>query len=573
MKITSEKDQQSQYIVRIEIEPAELEEAKGRAARKLSNQVRIPGFRPGKAPRALVERFVGLEALLEQATRDLIPKAYSNALKQENITPIAEPQFDVESADPLTIVATIPVEPTVELGDYKGIKFDLEEPEVTDEEAEKVLQQLVDQQSTWEEPDTERPAQEGDQVELDMQTVRDGEVVGETFQRTGILGKGELLGQIDDQVQGLSVGEEKTIEVKRATPSAVAAPETEETPEEGETAEAEDTTEEAEAEDTAPEQSVETAEAVDTTETPELPEVETLPLDEPEAEDPEPMTFKIKLNSIKIKHEPEITDEFAQSVLPGVQTVDELNVRIRENLKAQKLSKTKSELTEKIVKEAVTQANVSIPPVLINAEIHSLEDNMANRLKQQKLSLDQYLQYTGKDHEAFHEELRPQAEDRIKTVLVLREIATQEGILVDEAEFDREIEKMVTEFTKDATEEDREERARTMRNYLANDQMKSQLRDEIFSRKLTDRLIELATGVKQTEEDGEGLAEFADVPENSARETEAETVLAEATEGEAETKAAAEPALAEEAAPSEAEAGTGEEIEAEANDTGTKESK
>ena len=572
MKITSEKDQQSQYIVRIEIEPAELEEAKGRAAKKLSNQVRIPGFRPGKAPRALVERFVGLEALLEQATRDLIPKAYSNALKQENITPIAEPKFDVESADPLTIVATIPVEPTVELGDYKGIKFDLEEPEVTDEEAEKVLQQLVDQQSTWEEPDTERPAQEGDQVELDMQTVRDGEVVGEPFQRTGVLGKGELLGQIDDQVQGLSVGEEKTIEVKRATPAAVSAPKTEVTPGEGETAEAEDATEEAE---TAPEQSLETAEAEDTaeTETLELPEVETLPLDEPKAEDQEPMTFKIKLNSIKIKHEPEITDEFAQSVLPGVQTVDELNVRIRENLKAQKLSKTKSELTEKIVKEAVTQANVSIPPVLINAEIHSLEENMANRLKQQKLSLDQYLQYTGKDHEAFHEELRPQAEDRIKTVLVLREIATQEGILVDEAEFDREIEKMVAEFTKDATEEDREERAKTMRNYLANDQMKSQLRDEIFSRKLTDRLIELATGVKQSEADGEGLAEFADVPENSARETEAESVLAEATEGEAETNAAAEPALAEEAAPSEAEAGTGEEIEAEANDTGTEESK
>ena len=252
MKITSEKDQQSQYIVRIEIDPAELEEAKGRAAKKLSNQLRIPGFRPGKAPRALVERFVGQEGLIEQATRDLIPKAYANALKQENITPIADPQFNVESTEPLTIVATIPVEPTVELGDYKGIKFDLEDPEVTAEEEEKVLQQLVDQQSTWEEPETERPAQEGDQVELDMQTVRDGETSGEPFQRTGVLGKGELLGQIDDQVQGLSVGEEKVIEVKRATPAAEAEAEAD--------TEAGEETAEGETETTEPVQSAETEE-------------------------------------------------------------------------------------------------------------------------------------------------------------------------------------------------------------------------------------------------------------------------------------------------------------------------
>lgn len=560
MKITSEKDQQSQYIVRIEIDPAELEEAKGRAARKLSNQVRIPGFRPGKAPRALVERFVGQEALIEQATRDLIPKAYSNALKQEDIKPIADPEFNVESADPLTIVATIPVEPTVELGDYKDIKFDLEQPEITEEEEQKVLQQLIDQQSTWEEPDTERPAQEGDQVEIDLQTVRDGEVVGESFQRTGILGKGELLGQIDDQVQGLSVGEEKTIEVNR-TPAPEAAPETAET---------------TEADETAPEQKAETGEAEEAVEaeTLELPEVETLPLDE--AADEGPMTFKVKMNSIKVKHEPELNDEFAQSVT-DVKTLDELHDRIRENLKSQKLSNTKRELTEKIVKEAVSRSNVSMPPVMINAEIHSLEENMANRLKQQKLTLDQYLQFSGKDHEAFHEELRPQAEDRIKTVLVLREIATKEGITVDQTEYEQEIEKMVAEFTKDATEEEKESRGQVMRSYLENEQMQSQLRDEIFSRKLTDRLIELATGVKQTEDEP---LEFADVPENSARETEAEAVLAEATEAEtpsaevavAETKApkakaaktkAPKAKVAETEAPSEAEEATESSAEAE----------
>lgn len=508
MKITSEKDQQSQYIVRIEIDPAELEEAKGKAARKLASQVRIPGFRPGKAPRQLVERFVGQEALIEQATRDLIPKAYSNALKQEDIKPIADPEFNVESADPLTIVATIPVEPTVELGDYQGIKFDMEEPEVTAEEEEKVLQNLVDQQSTWEEPETERPAQEGDQVEIDLQTVRDGEPVGEPTQRTGVLGKGELLNQIDEQLYGWNIGDENVIEIKRDKPAPAAEAEAEAA--DGETAEGEETT---------PEQSAETDEAA---ETPELPEVETLPLDEPE-EDTTPMTFKVKLNSIKVKHEPEINDDFASTVLPGVKTVDELHEKIRENLRSQKLSRIKSDLTEKIVKQAVEQATVAIPPVLINAEIHALEENMANRLKQQKLTLDQYLQYTGKDHEAFHEELRPQATDRIKTVLVLREIAAKEGVTVEQDEFNKEIEKMVAEFTRDVPEEDRDERGKAMRDYLTAEQTQQQLRDEIFSKKLTDRLLELATGVKQTDDEE---VEFADVPENSARETEAQAVLA-----------------------------------------------
>lgn len=511
MKITSEKDQQSQYIVRIEIDPAELEEAKGRAAKKLSNQLRIPGFRPGKAPRALVERFVGQEGLIEQATRDLLPKAYENAIKQENIKPIADPQFNVESTDPLTIIATIPVEPTVELGDYKSIKFDLEEPEVTDDEAEKVLQQLIDQQSTWEEPDTERPAQEGDQVELEMQTVRDGETTGEPFQRTGVLGKGELLGQIDDQVQGLNVGEEKVIEVKRPEPSP--APE------------AEAATEGEETENAEPAQSTETE--AETDEAAEGEAAAEAAAEETAAADQEPMTFKVKLNSIKVKHEPEVNDDFAQSVLPGVKTVDELHERIREQLKAEKLSRAKSDLTEKIVKEAVEQSTVAVPPILVDAEIHQLEENMANRLKQQKLTLDQYLQYTGKDHEALHEELRPQAEDRIKTVLVLREIATQEGITVEQADFDKEIERMVEQFTKDLPEENREAQAASMRQFLANEQTQQQVRDTIFSTKLTDRLIELATGIKPADE-----VEFADVPADSARETEAEVVLEEVTKAE-----------------------------------------
>lgn len=522
MKITAEKDQQSQYVVTIEIEPAELEEAKGRAAKKLANQLRIPGFRPGKAPRALVERFVGQESLVEQATRDLFPKAYQNAIKQEDIKPIADPQFDIKSTDPLVLVATIPVEPTVELGDYKEIRFELPPVTVTDEDVTKVLDQLQDQQSTWEEPETERPAQDGDQVELELQTIRDGELTGQPFQRTGVLGKGELLHAIDEQIVGMNVGQEKTVEVKRqpATPAKEEEKPAEEAAEESAAAEA--PTQEAE--------------------TPELPEVETIPLDE---EETEPLTFKVVLNSVKVKHTPELNDEFAESV-SDVKTLDELKTRVRTNLVDQREATNKRELTEKIIKEAVALSTIVMPPILIDSEIHALENGMAERLKQQKLTLDQYLQFTGKDHEQFHEELRPQAEDRLKTALVLREIARAEGITVEEGELDREVEKMVDQYTLDAPEEEKEQRVASIRGFMRQEQSLNSLKDEIFSRKLADRLLELAAGVKPAEATEAEPLDFPEKTEDQKAELSLEVDSPSVT-GELETSPKAEAAPVEEA--------------------------
>lgn len=544
MKITAEKDQQSQVILRIEIDPQELDDAKTKAARKLSNQLRIPGFRPGKAPRALVERFVGQEGLLEQATKDLIPKAYRDALAQQDIRPIGDPEFNIESNDPLTIVATIPVEPTVELGSYQDIRFEMPPTIISEEEVQKVVEQLRDQQSTWEEPDTERPAQEGDQVELEMYTLKDGEISGEAVQRTGVLGKGELLGQIDEQVRGMSVGEEKVIEVVRqpARTEALVADTTAEASTDDETAEALNVEAGSENEATHPEQSTTTDTAAEV-ETPDLPEVETIPLDEEETTDSTPMSFKVTLNSVKIKHEPELNDEFAQSVT-DVKTMDELLVRVRENLKAQKEANAKRELSEKIVKEAVALSTVSMPPALVNSEIHTLEQNMAERLKQNKLSLDQYLQMSGKDHEAFHEELRPQAEERIKTALVLREIARAENVTVEQGDLDREVEKMVDQFSANTPEENRAAQATAMRSYLAQKETTDQLRDELFSRKLSERLLEMATGMSFAEPESL-FNDTIDIEEDEATAVEGEvtelpTGELAASEGEGETQPLAE---------------------------------
>ncbi len=534
MKITAEKDEQSQYIVRIEIDPAELDAAKGKAAKRLSNRVNIRGFRPGKAPRALVERFVGQEALIEEATRDLMPKAYKEALDQENIKPIGDPDFKIDSLDPLVLVATIPVEPTVNLGSYQEIKFDMPVTEDNPEEVEKTIQQLLDQNSTWEEPEEERPAQDGDQVEVELQTVRDGEVIGEPFTRSGVLGKGELLEQMDEQVVGMAVGEERVIEIARRKPETEATDATEKSES---ATDSDDAAVEGEAAALAAANAVADADiapkAEADVETSDLPEVEIIPLD-PEEEDVQankPLTFQVKLNSIKVKHEPELNDEFAASV-SDLKTMDELRERIRKNLKAQTEANTKRELVDKIVKEAVALSEVVMPPVMINAEIHALEDSMNQRLKQQKLSLDQYLQFTGKSHDDFHEELRPQAEDRIRTALVLREIAQAENIAVDETDIDREMNKLVREYTANIAEENQGAETSRMRELFNRKETRDRISDDLFSRKLGDRLIELATGVKPTEEDDEDIElELTDSP-NAA--TEASQEKLERTQGDIE---------------------------------------
>ncbi|NWJ44747.1 MAG: trigger factor [Chloroflexi bacterium] len=475
MKITAEKDEQSQYIVRIEIEPSELEDAKGRAAKNLSNRVRVPGFRPGKAPRALVERIVGPEAIAEEATRILFPKAYKEAIDTNQIKAIGDPEMEIESNDPLTIKATIPVEPTVILGDYKSIQKELVIPEVTEQEIEEVINNLRDQQSTWEEPETERPAQDGDRVEIDMLTIKDGEPSGEPVNRTGVLGKGELLSQIEAQIPGMAIGEEKTIEIERQKPAVAPT-------EEG--AEAEETPEDAEAET--------------------------------------PLVFKVTLKSIKVKNEPALDDAFAASV-SDVQTFDELKERILSNQKSQKESDAKRKLVDTLIEEAVALSVVQVPPILVHSQIGMLEEDLANRLKQQKLSLDQYLAIMGKSHEDFHEELRPQAITRLNTALVLREIATAEGVAVSGEETDREVENMVNEYSVGAPEEQKEEQRKRLRDIFNQKEMRENLSENLFSRKLADRLIEISTGIQVVAESVSDAQAAVGTEELKSEVIEAET--------------------------------------------------
>jgi trigger factor len=530
LKITAEKNQESQYVVTIEIDPAELDQAKNRAVKRLANAVRVPGFRPGKAPRYIIERMVGQEALIEEATKDLLPKAYQSALDEnKDIKPIADPEVNIEKLDPLTIVAKIPVEPTVTLGDYRSLRHELIVDEVTDEDVQKQIERLLDSKTTWDDLTEERPTQNGDKIEISMQTLRDGETVGEPFKRTGELGKGEILEQLDEQLVGMAVSEERTVEIKRDQPA--------------KKAEDKDTEE---TETQAPESK---AESDSDTPADETPEVETIPLtgEEEEQQGLRPLTFKVKLESVKTKNAPELNDDFAASVSP-YNTVEELKVNILKDLKKKAENDAKREVTDQLVKQIVEQASFEMPHVMVHSEAEAMEKNFEDSLKQQKLNMKLYLQYTGKTREEFHEEMHVQAEERLRTALALREVAVREGVSVAGEELDRAVERTVERYTSTLPEETRNDTMTQLMQIFGSEENRRQLTDEIFSRKLAQRLLEIAVGNApepgtpvelEDEEEDEDIVPSNDIVEMEREEAEIEA-SAPPAESTSEVTASAE---------------------------------
>jgi trigger factor len=538
LKITAEKNQESQYVVRIEIDPTELDQAKSRAVKRLANSVRIPGFRPGKAPRYIIERVVGQEALIEEATKDLLPKAYQSALDEnKEIKPIADPEVNIESLDPLTIVAKIPVEPTVVLGDYRSLRQELVVAEVSDEDVEKQIQRLLESKTSWEDLTEERPSQIGDKIEVSMQTIRDGEAVGEPFKRAGELGKGQILEKLEEQLAGMLVGEERTVEIERTPKKEVA---------DGDDSE----NTKAEEASTAPEQKADSEEDIT------VPEVETIPLsaEEEEQQGLRPLTFSVKLESIKTKNAPVVDDAFAESV-SQFKTLDDLKANILKDLKRNAENTAKRDVTDQIVKQIVEQSTFEIPHVLVHSEAEALEKNFEENLKQQKLNMKLYLQYTGKDHEEFHQEMHVQAEQRLRTALALREVAVREGVSVAGEELDRAVERTVEKYTSSLPEETREDTVTQLLQIFGSEENRRQITDDIFSRKLAQRLLEIAQGnapepgtpvvLEEIEDEDEDFATSNDIAEMEAEEAEIESTSPTA-ETETEVIASAKPAQEEE---------------------------
>jgi len=394
MKVTNEKTENHEVHLLVEMDPEEVAESSEKAFRRLVQRVNVPGFRKGKAPRAVLETYVGREQLVNDMVDELVPGAYEKALEEQQLDAIAQPRIEVTETDPVTFRAVVPLRPVVNLGDYHQIRVTSEPMEVTEETIDSVIEELRHQHATWE--PAERTVELKDLVTLDVESTVDGEpYVNRQGAQYQVLTESLAPAPgFAEQLVGMSKGEEKEFSLQFSD-------------------------EESQAE-----------------------------LAGKEAH------FKASVSEIKEEKLPEVTDEFATQVEAEIEDMAKLRERIRTDLEVRAETRAREDLEMKVIEALVEASEVAFPPVLIETEVQRMMGDQARSLQMQGLTLEQYLTSIGKTEEEVHQELHPLAEKRVAESLALMEVSEEESVEVVDGDVDDEIARV----TADAPEDEREDR-------------------------------------------------------------------------------------------------------------------
>lgn len=440
MKVEKQTLDNHHAKITVEVEPEEIDNAKQRAARKLANRVKIPGFRPGKAPYHIIERTLGKEAIEEQAYELIGEEVYPKALDETGLKPYAPAEFKPPTEQAPTIFEfTFPLEANVDLGEYQSVRIPYELPPTNEEEVQKTLDDLRDRNALIE--PVERAAQLGDEITIKLsgkRTQPEGEtdpvLVSERSQT--ILIKAE-----DDpnewpfpgfakQLVGLSAGEEKTITF------------------------------------TFPDDSVYPS------------------LRGKEAE------YQVVVEQVKSRTLPELNDEFAKSI-GDFETLQALQDTIREGLKSQAKANYEAEYGEKVLEKIIEGATIQYPPEMVGDQVTASVERFKNQLAEQGQELDTYLKLRNMDVEKLREQYTPQAETTIKRSVVMYELAEVESIKVERDEMENEAMRALNDLSRYVTQE-RFNRMTKDRNFIS--QLGRNASVDVLSRKTFERLTEIAKG-------------------------------------------------------------------------------
>jgi trigger factor len=442
VKVSAQEIEQRQMVLEIEVEEERVQRALDQAYKRIVNRINVPGFRRGRAPRPLVERMVGREALLEDAVEHLVPQAFQDALNDRQITPGGQPSYQVTSTEPLQFKATVPLQPSVELGDYRSIEIPLEPVVVDESEVQAVIENLRESNATW--VPVERAAQVGDRVGLDVKATRGEKTLLDNQDVEFVINPEgpEPAPGFSEQLAGLEAEQERRF---------------------------------------------------------------SLPLGEgSEGEAAQPAEFVVKLHWVKEKQLPELDDEFARSVAEKG-TVDQLREGIREQIQQHKDQQARQRQREATIQAAVDQARVDVPPQAVERQANQLLQNMAVGLDKQGISIEQYLQLTGKDESTFRSELMAEADRSLKRSLVLSAIAEAEHLEVSEDEVRQEVE-LASRGANDP--------ARTAREALRRSETRARIESVLLASKAVERLVEIAGG-RQAEPAREAGPEPTEGPNTS----------------------------------------------------------
>ena len=385
MSVTVEKLEKNMAKLTIEVSADELEKAIQAAYLKQKNRINIPGFRKGKAPRAMIEKMYGAGIFYEDAANALIPNAYSEALAECEETIVSQPSIDVvqlEKGKPFIFTAEVALKPEVTLGEYKGLEVPKSELEVTEEEIAGELRKEQESNSRTIDVD-DRAVADGDKVTLDFEGFVDGEAFdgGKGTDYPLTIGSGAFIPGFEEQLVGVEIGKETEVNVTF----------------------------------------------------PENYQAENLA--------GKPAVFKCTVKKIEVKELPELDDEFAKDV-SEFDTLEEYKADIKKNLEEKKADAAKRAKEDAAVDAAIEKASMEIPDAMLDTQVSNMIEDFARRIQSQGLTMEQYLQFTGMTPAALQEQMKPQALKRIQSRLVLEKIAEVENIQISDEKLDEEIAQM-----------------------------------------------------------------------------------------------------------------------------------
>ena len=443
MNVTRESSNPTEVTLNILMDADDEEPFINRSYRRLVSRLQIPGFRPGKAPRSIVERHLGRAALVQEALEFMIPETLDQVLKDQDIQAFVEPELELLEVEPVSFKAIVPLEPAVDLGEFRMIRLERETVEITQAGVDDVIERLRFEAGPWE--PAERPVQFGDLLSLDVTgTIRGEQAISDQ----GI----DFVPQQDNQMPmpGFSIYLEGTVEGQ-----------------------------EKEFTLTVPDDHAQTEYAG------------------------QECRFNVKVLSIKEKRLPDLDDEFAKGIRDGYESLEALRTDVEERLTKDAETASLRQLEQNSLDELLKIAQVQASGLIYKRELDQMHQEQERRLQNQRVNMDTYLSFIGNTHEEWLEQLRPQAEQRLNTYLIMRKLAEEEGIEVAPEDIEAEIETMAS------TSGDSAESVRTA---LSAESARDSIRSSLLSRKVMERLVEIV----------QGQAESSVEPEDATTDTAVE---------------------------------------------------
>ena len=389
MSLQVEKLEKNMAKLTVEVPAEQFDKAIKAAYDKNKNRFNIPGFRKGKAPQAMIEKMYGPGVFYEDAANEAIDASYADAMKESGLEIVSRPEIDItqiEKGKDFIYTATVAVKPEVTLGEYKGVEVEKADASVTDEDVEKELKKIQDQNARLVTVE-DRPVADGDQTVIDFEGFIDGKAFdgGQGTDYPLTIGSHSFIDTFEEQLIGKNIGEECEVNV-------------------------------------------------------------TFPAEYHAAElANKPAQFKVTVKEIKVKELPELNDEFASEV-SEFETLDEYKEDTRKKLSEKKEKAAETENENHVVEKVVANASMDIPDAMIDNEVMNMIQDTAQRMQSQGIPFDQYMKYTGMTVDTLKEQMKPQAERRIQTRLVLEAVAAAENIQISDERVDEELQKMADAY-------------------------------------------------------------------------------------------------------------------------------